>query len=472
MELTRRAFLELSVPAAAGALVAACNRLKKIPPTSEADPETEEKHPPLLKEPAREITSAPEVLKKDAPPPPEDPPEPTCTLPQVEKEPKRITAFGYIETDPADPSLETARFVFPPGVVDGDSPLVPKRELVSVFFRLESGTSIEEYAVEMNEILGTETEKVIVSGDASKFTSIETIADHLASLEALAVNQGNPLTFDDEARKVIGKIEIGHAHSQTGDPGINIRLLLPNEDLVFTDKRGSHLVNPAQSFFAGKVGLGIRRRGEVKPGTVLGPIPLVAKDGIISFSESQERVEVEDIDFNAKPLEIKIESREQGDRSEGGSRVATKSEEGSQEEKDSEDTPAVVAGPTPIVVRTERKKPGSDSGEESKWAKREYKPNETVSLKEWWDDMVANGHIRVDSVAQRYAGQQINDFLNQANLVPNPDAYYEKHLSFYGNCKTILSDLVTSGQGHITITSEAYNQVPGSEDCQVYSKSE
>ena len=96
--------------------------------------------------------------------------------------------------------------------------------------------------------------------------------------------------------------------------------------------------------------------------------------------------------------------------------------------------------------------------------------NEAVPLSEWWADMVAKGHIRIDDLAKQYAGQKIDELVDSSNLIPNPVKYYEKQIAFTGNCKKSLDELVQRGQGHIRIDQEAYKQIPGADQCDIYSK--
>ncbi len=126
-------------------------------------------------------------------------------------------------------------------------------------------------------------------------------------------------------------------------------------------------------------------------------------------------------------------------------------------------TPAPTT-PRPEAGQINRQK------EENRWTNKTWSANEAVPLSEWWADMVAKGHIRIDDLAKQYAGQKIDELVDSSNLIPNPVKYYEKQIAFTGNCKKSLDELVQRGQGHIRIDQEAYKQIPGADQCDIYSK--
>lgn len=109
--------------------------------------------------------------------------------------------------------------------------------------------------------------------------------------------------------------------------------------------------------------------------------------------------------------------------------------------------------------------------EENRWTK-EWAADEQVPLSDWWNDMVAKGWISVDSVAQQYAGDQLNSFVNGTNLVPNSVEYYKQGHPFVGNCATQLQELIAKGQGHISVDPRVYDTIPGGTNCQIFSKNQ
>jgi len=110
---------------------------------------------------------------------------------------------------------------------------------------------------------------------------------------------------------------------------------------------------------------------------------------------------------------------------------------------------------------------GSESDE--LWTK-EWEPDVTVTLRQWWDDMVARGYIVVDSLARQYGGDILEDRINTYDLVPNPVDYRNNGFFFIGSCQSKLDEIVTVGQGHITISSQAFALIPGGENCQMYGR--
>lgn len=82
--------------------------------------------------------------------------------------------------------------------------------------------------------------------------------------------------------------------------------------------------------------------------------------------------------------------------------------------------------------------------------------------------MVSKGYIKIDSHAQSYVGKEINDFIDSHHLVPNPHEYNRKGLALSGNCQAYLSEMIQAGQGNIQVLPEAFNQVPGGDNCSIY----
>jgi len=109
-----------------------------------------------------------------------------------------------------------------------------------------------------------------------------------------------------------------------------------------------------------------------------------------------------------------------------------------------------------------------NSLEKNEWNGGVWEPNQTIPISKWWDDMIAKGYIRIDSLAEQYAGDKIRGMLNSLDLVPNPKDYYKTQRAFAGSCFTQLQELATEGQGHITISQEAFDQVPGGKNCDIY----
>lgn len=114
------------------------------------------------------------------------------------------------------------------------------------------------------------------------------------------------------------------------------------------------------------MGIGIRRRGKLKSGTVTVHIPLKLEGFQILNNRGETVVTVRNFDLQ-EPGKIKIES-------------------GADIQKTTES-------------RRPTQSPQNTTSElKSKWEK-DWRPNQTVTLKEWWKDMVSKGFIQLDSLA-------------------------------------------------------------------------
>ncbi|MFH1602269.1 MAG: hypothetical protein ABIB61_04940 [Candidatus Shapirobacteria bacterium] len=143
-------------------------------------------------------------------------------------------------------------------------------------------------------------------------------------------------------------------------------------------------------------------------------------------------------------------------------------------------TPAVEAqpSPTPKVINVSSERSQKSSGQEQdendplvdKWVKKEWQPNETASLRDWWNDMVSQGLIRLDDLAQRYGGAEIEELLSKAELVPNPHEYFETKKAQVGNCVQELRRQEGKGQGHVYIDPKVFDLIPGGAQCDIYYK--
>lgn len=400
--MTRREFLKFATLVGAGStLNAACNQLGRLPDTPTPYP---------TPEPTRDIENTP--------------------VPES-VEPKKISAGGRIDIDPSNPSIEKLRFHFPEDVAEGDSPLIPKGDYLSVSFNLKSDSPITDLNISTSELFGITTANVSFLEDTSTIGAIDTsyLTDTLLQMTE---HNKDTLIIDDKSRDIMNKIEVRYGILPDED-FLRMVLILPNEDFTFTDKEGGHIENPAKRFLSGELGVGIKRRGDIKPGTVIaGTIGLVAED--VNLYNASERKTVAEVDHNIDFNSVR--------------KIVIKSGSTEPETKESE---------------------SGNQREDSKWTSKEWEQNEKIPLTEWWNDMVSKGHIKVDSLAQQFAGDKIDDLVGSSHLVPNPHEYWSQGNPFIGDCKKSLDRLVRDSSGHISISSEAYSQIPGANNCQVFS---
>ena len=393
--ISRKEFLKFAtLVTASSALNTACNRLKQLPPTPTPYPPT----------PTTENTPTPESA-----------------------EIKEISASGRIEINPENPSIERLRFHFPEEIIEGNSPLIPIGDFLSVSFDLESESPITNLDISASELFGIKTAKLSMVEDTSTVGAIDT-SYITETMQKISKNSEQFLQIDDKSKEVMNKIELRYGLLPNKDK-LRVVLILPNENYSYTDNEGGHIENPAKRFLSGEMGLGIKRRGDIEQGTVIvDTIGLVAKDVNLYNAGTRTHIaEANDVNFNStKKMVITSDS------------IESKDNESKQEE-------------------------------ESKWTTKEWEPDEKVPLREWWNDMTSKGYIKVDSIAKQFGGDSIYDVINNSHLVPNPQEYHTKGHPFIGNCNTSLDRLVRDGKGHISISSEAYSQIPGADNCQVFS---
>jgi len=375
--------------------------------------------------------------------------EPTPT-PTPTPKPKVISIGSSVETDPANLSAgEMIKILLPEGIVNGKSPLIPEGDALSVSFKLKSeiGIGISQCSLSLQDLFGIKDHKFDMRINPTNEDAIQNIASSLTTFQSSA-----KFSISDADKKIASRITLSCVRESRG---LTVDLSFPNKQFRYSDKDGSHFVNPAERFASGKVGLRIKR-GAIAPGR----FALTAED--IKIQNSNGILVATANGFDIIPPRITVASgTPQPDRT-----IPTKTP--TKVTVEPTPRPTVVKAPIPTIEATKIPAP-KPKEEENKWT-REWPPNETVSVREWWDDMVAKGNISIDAIARQYAGEQINNFLATTNLVPNPVEYYKTGHGFLGTCRDKLDKLVRQGQGHIKVTSGAYAQIPGADECFVVTK--
>lgn len=371
-------------------------------------------------------------------------------VPAIEiQQPKVISIKGSIEPDPASHlGGKMIKLQFPEEIVSGKSPLIPHGDTLSISFTPKSEMPIEQLNLSISRLLGIQDSNYTAGMYTTDQRSEIYVAEGVRVLERNA-----KITIRERDRKIINKIRFNYVRDHNGDMAVN--LSLPNESFIYTDKYGNHFVNPAEMVVSGKVGIGIERRGK----SAVNPIALTIENTKIRNNEGILVATANRFDLTPPERITAARSTLQPDRT-----IPTKTSTWTPvPTMPSKATQEPVKSPSPTIEPT--KTPTSKiKEEENKWT-RTWAPNETVSVREWWVDMVIKGYINIDAIAQQYGGKEIENFLASANLVPNPVKYYEKGYGFLGTCKEKLNQLVSLGQGHITIKPDAYSQIPGADDC-------
>ena len=381
-------------------------------------------------------TSTPEVTATATPivHATEIPPTPKVDVQQ----PKVISIGSSVESDPASQSPgETIKFLFPEGIVNGKSPLIPEGDTLSVSFKLKSevGIGISQCSLSLSDLFDIKNHKYNMGIYPTNEDATQNIASSLRAFQSSA-----KFSISDADKKIANKTTLNCVRVNNGVLGVN--LSLPNESFTYTDKAGSHLINPAERFASGKVGLGIKR-GNIAPGR---------------FALKAEDIKIE----NSKGRLVATANTPSSNTAQPDRIVSTETPT-----RRPDTTQVPIKPPNTNIKATETPTP---KPEEEKWT-LEWAPNETVSVREWWDDMASKGYINIDAIARQYAGEEIGSFLADTNLVPNPVKYgYNGGPAFINNCNVELDKLVAQGRGHIKITSDAYALIPGGVGCQIFTK--
>lgn len=379
-------------------------------------------------------------------------PNPFSRSQEVSPMPKVISLGSSVETDPTN-SYETIKLVFPKGTIDGRSPLIPKGDTLSVSLKLKSnmGIGIGQCNLSLSDLFGIKDHKFSMAISPTNQDAEQNITSAVATFKSSA-----KFSMRDSDQKVINKTGLSCVRESNG---VSANLSLPNEQVIYTDGYGSHSINPAERFAYGKVGLGINR-GNIAPGR----FALAAENIRVQNGKGRLVATANRIDL-IPPRTPAVSSTAQPDRT-----VSTETPAKTPvPTKQQETTQIPIKPPSPTIQATKAPTP-KPKEETNKWTGREWVPNETVPVREWWDDMVAKGYISIDDTAQKYAGIEINNFLARANLVPKPVEYWKKGYGGLGSCKDKLDALVRQGQGHINITFDAYKQIPGGVECAIFTK--
>lgn len=181
-------------------------------------------------------------------------PTPTATPTETPTpKPKVISMGGSVETDPANPSVETIKLLFPEGIIDGKSPLIPQKDTLSVSVKFNSDSRINQLSLSLSDLLGMRNNKFSMGMSVANERDTVNITSDIGIFQRSA-----KFSISDADQEVINKITLSTVRHSNKD--LVVILSLPNESFTYIDKDGSHLVNPAERFASGEVGIGIKRK--------------------------------------------------------------------------------------------------------------------------------------------------------------------------------------------------------------------
>lgn len=320
---------------------------------------------------------------------PESSSTPVAISSQEKELEQKFVMSGHLEYSKDDPSWETLFFSFPKEL--------EKVQVKDFSFALKSGTQITELALQPLGWLGEDSVNPPIKIKIASVTENIKLGDYI---------DANDNLYPD----IFRNITAGYLNNN------GVLTLI----FHFPPGENEDIKKILENFQ-----LGIKRRGDIPSGTLLGPIELkVEKPALCTLDKT-----FEGYGFDVDPY-FKI--------------------------------PESSGQPSGFKVA-----PSEQNQRKSKWQK-DWEPDVEVSAKEWFDDMVAKGFIVIDPLARQMASGEI-DSINGYNLVPNPTKDYpQKGYSFYYNLEKYLNKIVIEGEGHVVVTSDAFENMPGGANCGVY----
>lgn len=346
---------------------------------------------------------------------------------EIKEQLPELSVSGFIESNFEKSNNEIVKFVFSDGFTNLEKPIFEKGDVVEIRFNLDSQLSPKSLFASASNMFGinipVSESKEIDDSPGNGFSLLE----FAKLLPQHAQSFGKKLEIGELSLETIDKIKFVFG---TNNDDLIIRIVLPNTPYTYTDETGNHEINPLQRFLNGEMGIEMKREdSSVNP-----PEEPVIISKFVVYSNKQEKIVYQQKPENLielqPPRKITIQSSGGIDKTEA----------------------------TDLSVQSE----------ESRWTK-EWNQNETISIRDWWNDMIEKGYIRIDSTAQKFAGDKISAMLDNI-LVPNPHEYYKSGKPFIGGCVSTLNELISTSQGHISISSEALSQIPGGSACQIFVK--
>jgi len=405
----------------------ASDNLPEQPPTNS--------QPPVL-EPEPTATEAPEVLAK-----------------------KPIHISGYISYSEDHVPLEEVKITLPEEVIPD--------KILALGFTLESEFPVVEISFPLSEWMGISDIDWLVTIDPDSENSQIDVMSEINKMSNMLQSKG--ITIDNPEVMTAANI-LSH---KTDEGNWFIGIYLPNAHLQITDQHGTRLVNPAETLR--HMGNAVYVKIFLQANTRIPNEPALRATGVQVSGPDGQLTVAEDFDIQP-PTKINTVNVQSGSASVPASGTpvvsvatvtpATEVQPQVVTPQNNEDNTRVITVQSSLSTSGPENQP---SDQPTEWTK-EWQPNERVPMKQWWDEMVSKGYIQIDSLARQYGGEQLETLfsvINKADLVPNRQGYPEPNTTLIGNCEAELREVVNQGQGHITVSSEAFNQVPGGSNCEI-----
>ncbi len=396
------------------------------------------------------------------------PPTPTVESDEI----ALVEASGVILPVKDNPRLEEVSISLPGTLLEGENSILEDGQPITVFFTFESERPIDSISVPLGGLFG----KSIGGTDAVTLQYPEEMSQpSRADIPFTRIFGDRGYEPDEELLKSLSTLQV--VIQQFPDEKYLVRLDLPNEEFTVEKSGGSLSFNPAEAFLLDPIIRIDRSNPSAREDTVYGPSRLALEidvSGAYEFKTQPILLE--------PPQQIRISIGEEDESGNSNVPVVNVAPDepsvepvvptatADQTTKQPERKIIIQSGPHANADgSSDTQATEADISDEtgSTWI-REYAPNETVSLREWWDDMVSKGYIVIDDLAYQYGGDLINETIENKVLVPNPDEYWESGQPFVGDCYTRLEEIGGASQGHIDVKQQAIDQIPGGPNCAIY----
>jgi len=337
-------------------------------------------------------------------------PEPAET-----QEPADFELSGTISEVGDNPNERLIKLQFPENLLDGENPLLPETT-INFSFEINSEQPIEAVEIPMSSLLGPDFASFApITFDATRLLFGQDILEHIS--QALAEQQ---YALSADAATRFSSIQLVITFSDvTGIHGT-----IPNNDVFYRTPDGMKKANPLKEF----------ERSGIK---IIHPSDSTADNAqhsptiqaiYFTFNVGRDSTYLNSDDFTLQPVS----------------------------------SDAATAPEIP-----ENSDPSSESA--INW-NQEWPENQTISFREWWDDMQSKGYIRVMDIAMHFRGEEINAMIDAIDMIPNPTGNSEQIL--LGSCEETLDRLTADYGEHIFIEPEAYENAPGGEKCQLVQRAQ
>lgn len=366
--------------------------------------------PTLTSTPTATVESVPPVATVvDAVPTPE---------PAETKEPADIELSGTISEVSDDPNQRLIKLQFPENLLDGENKLLPESQ-IAFYLEINSQQPIQAIEIPVSSLLGSDFDsfdpiRFDTSGQISGRDILEQLSQSLAEH-----NYSLPPDSVDRFKAIQFLVSVGDRNS--------IQATILNKEVFYRTPEGMKKINSLQEFERNGFKL-INSSDSAHEDTQNNPVSIRGFN--FSFYDEDKRNTVW---LNANDFTLQSTSED--------------------------------------LTSAPQMNEDSNSAPESamNW-KQEWPQNQTLSFREWWDDMQNKGYIRLKDIGMHFRGEDIDSMIDNLVLIPKPAENAENNIQ--DSCEDALNLLVAEYGEYIFIEPEAYENIPGGQNCVLAQRSQ